>query len=74
MTLEETVSCTPHEPGGPPACRVEPGHCVPNVGLFRRPTRQDMLDFVRNGRRTLLTVEASCCTQCGVDPPTCNDA
>jgi hypothetical protein len=40
-------SCTPHEPGGPPACRYG-GHCVVNTseGLKRRPTCKDMLALV----------------------------
>ena len=41
-------SCTPH-PGGPdnePAC-TPGGHCVDNVSISRRPTRQDMLEWLK---------------------------
>lgn len=42
------ASCTPH-PGQScsPACRGG-GHCVPNVTSARRPTRQDMIDWLES--------------------------
>jgi hypothetical protein len=74
MNTETKAWCTPHpgDPGGPVACTYEPGHCVANVRLGRRPTRQDMLDFVMNGRRTSLT-NATCYTwpQYEIDAGTC---
>ncbi len=46
--LPQNSWCSPHEPGGPPACRDEPGHCVDNLLITKRPTRQDMLSWLQS--------------------------
>lgn len=44
--------CTPHYPGGPPAC-YGGGHCVPNAPAFigRRPTRRDLIQWLHTEGR-----------------------
>lgn len=74
MNAEIYAWCTPHpgDPGGPAACSYEPGHCVANVRLSRRPTRRDMLDFVMNGRRTsLIDATSRQSPEESIDPGTC---
>ncbi len=48
----ESGGCTPHEPGGPPACYGQ-GHCVPNVQTLntRRPTRSDLIQWLHKEGR-----------------------
>lgn len=46
----EQSLCSPHEPGGPPACYPTGpgGHCIPNLSVLslRRPTRGDLLEWL----------------------------
>ena len=48
LTLEYDPSCTGHPTDpGTPAC-TGGGHCVDNISISRRPTRRDMLDWLKS--------------------------
>lgn len=52
IEIAENSSCTSHCSGQcTPACSGG-GHCVANVSVARRPTRQDMLQWIQGTKTT----------------------